>query len=180
MLLAGTGQSATTKATGSHGGAFWAHYVQRRCACTCVGVSVSVCNLCACVTPFLYSLPQAVVRSVADSSLGLLGPDFNRAMENDPWGTTRLVIKGMRILPPPTHWHIGRDDLSLLYEHVAREMPSVAFADVSSVDDTLQQGLWEVILFALIPFLRTCAYMQHRSVRSSPKKIFAAACCTDV
>ena len=114
VLVVGTGHSESSKANGAHGAAVWAPYIQER-------------------------LPAAVVRTVIDSSMATLGPDFGMHFRDDPWGTQRAMTPSRtHLLPDPEHWHMSTDEWSTLIELMAVRSPSVAYADVSSVDDALQ------------------------------------------
>ncbi len=127
VLVLGTGLSSRSKAVGSNGAAFWASYIQKK-------------------------LPSANVRVAIDSSMAVLGPKWNGWFQNDQWGTTMLRTPDMvsMLMPPPKDWFIGADDMSAYYEYVSRTTPSIAFADVSSVDDSLQTALFQVCIYMCV------------------------------
>jgi hypothetical protein len=123
ILAVGTGPVPASKATGGHGAAFWAAHLQAH-------------------------LPAATVRVIIDSSLGLLGPLWRAQMKGDPWGTARSVAPDAAtgapapLLPPTQEWSVVDDDLSSYYEWASRAFPRLAFADVSTVDEPVQQALF--------------------------------------
>lgn len=114
VLVIGTGHSESSKASGAHGAAAWAPYIQEM-------------------------LPAALVRTVVDSSMAVFGPDAGSLFKADPWGTNRAMTPSATpLLPMAKDWHMSTDDFSTLLEQLAVTSPSVAYADVSSVDDALQ------------------------------------------
>uniref|UniRef100_A0A7S0Z4P0 LysM domain-containing protein n=1 Tax=Hemiselmis tepida TaxID=464990 RepID=A0A7S0Z4P0_9CRYP len=120
VLVLGTGHSESSKASGAHGAAAWAPYIQSK-------------------------LPNALVRCVIDSSMAVFGPNLNAALAADPWGTSHArAPDGSGLLPPPEEWHVATDEFSTLLEWNAWKYPSVAFADISSTDDQVQVADFEV------------------------------------
>jgi len=122
VLIVATGYNdmGQGRAFGGHGPAFWAAYIQKR-------------------------KPDVTVRVVTEQSLGINGPAWSKVMEPDPWGTQQLFEPGTAtpVLPPPSDWSFAHDDMTSYYEYVAKTSPSVAFADVSSMHDPSQMGLFE-------------------------------------
>mmetsp|Transcript_27376 Transcript_27376/g.69059 ORF Transcript_27376/g.69059 Transcript_27376/m.69059 type:complete len:697 (+) Transcript_27376:40-2130(+) len=120
VLVIGTGYAESSKASGAHGAAVWAPYIQKR-------------------------LPNALVRTVIDSSMAVFGPNVNMALSADPWGTSvSMAPDGSYLLPHPEDWHVSTDEFSTLLEWYSHESPTVAFADVSSTDDQMQVMDFEV------------------------------------
>ena len=123
VLAVGTGPSSTSKASGGAGAAFWAPYLKAR-------------------------LPDAAIRVLIDSDLGIFGPLWKTQIAEDPWGTVDSLVpvpvpgSPPQLLPPPAEWSIVADDLSTYLEWVAEMAPSVAFADVTAVDEAVQQEVF--------------------------------------
>jgi len=121
VLIVATGYNdmGQGRAFGGHGPAFWAAYIQKR-------------------------KPDVRVRVVTEQSLGINGPEWSKVMEPDPWGTQQLHEPGTTtpVLPPPLDWSFAKDDMTSYYEYIAKTTPSVAFADVASVNDPSQMALF--------------------------------------
>ncbi len=129
IVTTGYNDMGTAKAFGAHGPAFWAKYIQKR-------------------------KPDARVRIVNEQSLGIYGPEWGKVMKDDPWGTQQLFEPGSNdwltwqnwsatgpltpLLPPPSMWSIAKDDMTSFYSYLVKTMPSIAIADVSSVNDPSQ------------------------------------------
>jgi hypothetical protein len=121
VVIIGTGLPAS-KASGGHGAAFWTTYIQSMA-------------------------PKAKVRTIVDSSMAVFGPDWQKAMADDPWGTlaTRVGPKSDHFLMPhPGDWFIAYDDLASLYEKAAARMRALAFLDISSVGDAVQRAWFQM------------------------------------
>lgn len=120
IVIVGTGFNdlGQNRAFGAHGPAFWAAYIQKR-------------------------KPDVLVRVVTEQSLGLTGPAWSKVMEADPWGTRQLYEPGSTNLLLPPEWSIAHDDMTSYYVYAAEHTPSLAFADVASVNDPSQVRFFE-------------------------------------
>eukprot|EP00291_Cryptomonas_curvata_P022851 CAMPEP_0172170794 /NCGR_PEP_ID=MMETSP1050-20130122/11500_1 /TAXON_ID=233186 /ORGANISM="Cryptomonas curvata, Strain CCAP979/52" /LENGTH=526 /DNA_ID=CAMNT_0012842085 /DNA_START=119 /DNA_END=1699 /DNA_ORIENTATION=- len=123
ILALGTGVLSTSKADGGHGAAFWTKYLQEK-------------------------YPSAKVRTIIDSSMALFGPDWFKKMKDDPWGSIKSKVPdadsnsktaGDYLLPKVEDWSITSDDMSAYYELISKTVPTVAFAEASSIDEPVQQ-----------------------------------------
>ncbi|EKX45283.1 hypothetical protein GUITHDRAFT_139190 [Guillardia theta CCMP2712] len=124
LLLVGSYQEANSKAYGAHGVIFWAKYLQEQ-------------------------MPSTVVRTVVDSSMGIAGPWFKAYMADDIWGTANALVPTAtgagakdKLLPPPYEWAIWSDDITSYYRWATSRRPSLAFAEVSSIEDDVQKNFF--------------------------------------
>jgi len=139
ILLVGSAQP-TSKATGGHGAVFWASYLSEK-------------------------YPDAIVRTVTDSSLGVDGPMVKEMLHTDPWGTRgaripdwdtypvdetdperllRVAPNGGYLMPDPDDWNVADDSLTDAYRLMVRVMPKLGFADVTSTEDAVQKSWFTV------------------------------------
>lgn len=120
ILATGFNEMGKGMAFGGHGPAFWASYIQKR-------------------------RPDVKVRVVMEQALGLNGPTWSKAFEQDPWGVQQLHEPKTRnlLLPPASQWSFARDDMTSYYALAAKAMPRLAFADVSTISDADQIRFFE-------------------------------------
>jgi len=139
ILLVGSAQPSS-KATGGHGVIFWASYLSEK-------------------------YPNAIVRTVTDSSMGINGPMVKSMLHDDPWGTIgaripdwdtypvdetdperllRVAPNGGYLMPDPADWNVADDSLTDAYRLMAKVMPKLGFADVSSTEDEVQKSWFAV------------------------------------
>mmetsp|Transcript_99496 Transcript_99496/g.160424 ORF Transcript_99496/g.160424 Transcript_99496/m.160424 type:complete len:681 (+) Transcript_99496:56-2098(+) len=139
ILLVGSAQPSS-KATGGHGVIFWASYLSEK-------------------------YPHAIVRTVTDSSMGINGPMVKSMLHDDPWGTKgaripdwdtypvdetdperllRVAPNGGYLMPDPADWNVADDSLTDAYRLMAKVMPKLGFADVSSTEDEVQKSWFAV------------------------------------
>ena len=139
ILLVGTAQP-TSKATGGHAAVFWAAYLAE-----------------------MY--PDASLRTVVDSSLGLSGPMQRNMFAEDSWGSVdaripdwdtyplddtdpegllRLAPNGGFLMPAAEDWNLAEDSMTDALRLMVRVLPHLGFADVTSTEDHVQKYWFEI------------------------------------
>ena len=118
-----TGQSAQFPdarpipyAPGSHGGIFWAPFIQEM-------------------------HPQIPVKVITEQSLGVFGPNWKVMMQDDPWGATSAKTPDLSqtVLPSSSEWSFVYDDTSYYYEVITQKNSLISFADIASSSDENQK-----------------------------------------